>query len=218
MARVRLEQAFRNHHADPLAVTYVLPLPADAAVAGYAFTVGDRRIEGEVDRIRSARSQAPAAAAGPFGGAPLARMRGKGAAWGAPPHQAYSAAPRPRGETRATQRYSERASFGPGKETPRREVARAREVSRARTKLVLELEVLAEIRLDEAAIEGAVAVVWLDDGSRVHARVDVAQSTRMAHLAPGQYARIVLILDEETARAVKRLTFEPDLGLDVPLT
>jgi Ca-activated chloride channel family protein len=32
-------------------------LPADAAVAGYAFAVGDRRIEGEVDRVRAARQR-----------------------------------------------------------------------------------------------------------------------------------------------------------------
>jgi Ca-activated chloride channel family protein len=57
IARVVLEQKFKNHHADPLAVTYVLPLPADAAVSGFAFTVGERRIEGEVDKKRAARER-----------------------------------------------------------------------------------------------------------------------------------------------------------------
>src|SRR5258708_952264 len=57
IARVVLEQKFKNHHTEPLAVTYVLPLPADAAVSGFAFTVGDRRIEGEVDKKRAARER-----------------------------------------------------------------------------------------------------------------------------------------------------------------
>lgn len=57
IARVILEQRFRNPHRDPLAVTYVLPLPADGAVSGFAFTIGDRRIEGDVDRKRAARER-----------------------------------------------------------------------------------------------------------------------------------------------------------------
>src|SRR5688572_13201557 len=57
VARVILEQTFANHHPDPLAVTYVLPLPADGAVSGFAFTIGDRRIEGEIDRKRAARER-----------------------------------------------------------------------------------------------------------------------------------------------------------------
>ncbi len=57
IARVVLEQTFANHHPDPLAVTYVLPLPADAAVSGFSFRVGDRRIEGEIDRKRAARER-----------------------------------------------------------------------------------------------------------------------------------------------------------------
>jgi Ca-activated chloride channel family protein len=57
IARVRLEQRFQNRHPDPLRITYTLPLPHDAAVSGFAFTVGDRRIEGEVDRTRAARER-----------------------------------------------------------------------------------------------------------------------------------------------------------------
>src|SRR6185295_9990326 len=44
LAEVVLEQRFRNGADVPLTVTYSFPLPADAAVGGYAFTVGDRRI------------------------------------------------------------------------------------------------------------------------------------------------------------------------------
>jgi Ca-activated chloride channel family protein len=57
LARVVLEQRFRNPHAEPLAVTYSLPLPHDAAVSGFAFTIGDRRIVGEVDGRRAARER-----------------------------------------------------------------------------------------------------------------------------------------------------------------
>ena len=65
IARVVLEQRFANHHAEPLSVTYVLPLPADAAVSGYSFCVGrapdpgrDRSVHGSVKagRARTARS------------------------------------------------------------------------------------------------------------------------------------------------------------------
>lgn len=57
VARVRLQQRFANPYADPLAVTYLLPLPADGAVSGFAFRIGDRRIVGEVDRKRAARER-----------------------------------------------------------------------------------------------------------------------------------------------------------------
>src|SRR5262249_59850829 len=50
LARVVLEQRFRNAHPDPLHVTYLLPLPADGAVSAFTFRVGDRRVVGEVDR------------------------------------------------------------------------------------------------------------------------------------------------------------------------
>jgi Ca-activated chloride channel family protein len=57
LARVVLEQRFRNPHAEPLVVTYSLPLPHDAAVSGFAFRIGDRRIVGEVDRRQAARER-----------------------------------------------------------------------------------------------------------------------------------------------------------------
>ena len=57
IARVVLEQRFANSFAEPLAVTYLMPLPADGAVSGYAFTIGARRIVGEVDRRAAARER-----------------------------------------------------------------------------------------------------------------------------------------------------------------
>jgi Ca-activated chloride channel family protein len=57
IARVVLEQTFENTFQEPLAVTYLMPLPADGAVSGYAFTIGEQRIVGEVDRRAAARER-----------------------------------------------------------------------------------------------------------------------------------------------------------------
>ena len=57
LGRTVLEQRFSNPYEDPLAVTYLLPLPADGAVAGFSFRIGERRIVGEVDRREAARER-----------------------------------------------------------------------------------------------------------------------------------------------------------------
>ena len=57
VARVVLEQRFENVYDEPLQVTYLMPLPADGAVSGYAFTIGARRVVGEVDKKRRARER-----------------------------------------------------------------------------------------------------------------------------------------------------------------
>ncbi|HWB75512.1 MAG TPA: VIT domain-containing protein [Nannocystaceae bacterium] len=57
LARVELVQTFTNPYAEPLHVTYQVPLPADAAVSGYRFRVGEREIVGEVDRKDRARER-----------------------------------------------------------------------------------------------------------------------------------------------------------------
>src|SRR5437867_7375746 len=57
LARVVLEQRFHNAYPDPLRVTYLLPLPVDGAVSGFAFRIGERRIVGEVDRLAAARER-----------------------------------------------------------------------------------------------------------------------------------------------------------------
>ena len=57
LARVILEQRFSNPWNEPLTVTYSLPLPHDAAVSGFAFRIGERRIVGEVDRLDDARER-----------------------------------------------------------------------------------------------------------------------------------------------------------------
>jgi Ca-activated chloride channel family protein len=57
IARVVLEQRYRNPYPDPLHVTYLFPLPHDAAVSGFAFRLGERRLVGEVDRIAAAHER-----------------------------------------------------------------------------------------------------------------------------------------------------------------
>lgn len=57
LVRITLEQTFRNPHAEPLRVTYSLPLPADGAVSGFAFRIGEERVVGQVDTRRQARQR-----------------------------------------------------------------------------------------------------------------------------------------------------------------
>ncbi len=57
LARVRLLQTFANPYAEPLHVSFRLPLPADAAVAGFEFRLGEQRIVGDIDRRDRARER-----------------------------------------------------------------------------------------------------------------------------------------------------------------
>ena len=57
LVRITLEQTFRNPHDEPLKVTYSLPLPADGAVSGFAFRIGDERVVGTVDAKHKARER-----------------------------------------------------------------------------------------------------------------------------------------------------------------
>ncbi len=57
IARCVLEQRFENKFEERLHVTYRMPLPADGAVSGYAFTIGDRVVRGVVDRKKKARER-----------------------------------------------------------------------------------------------------------------------------------------------------------------
>jgi len=57
LARVVLRQRFHNPHAEPLRVTWQVPLPADAAVSGFSFTFAGQRVVGEVDRKAAARER-----------------------------------------------------------------------------------------------------------------------------------------------------------------
>jgi Ca-activated chloride channel family protein len=57
IARLVLEQRFENQYDELLRVTYRMPLPADGAVSGYAFVIGERTITGVVDRKRAARER-----------------------------------------------------------------------------------------------------------------------------------------------------------------
>ena len=55
VARVELVQTFANPNDVPLAVTYRLPLPADAAVSGFRFAIDGAAFEGRVERREDAR-------------------------------------------------------------------------------------------------------------------------------------------------------------------
>lgn len=57
LSRVTFVQRFENPHREPLSVTYKLPLPADAAVSGFSFVVGDRTIRGVVEGRQEARER-----------------------------------------------------------------------------------------------------------------------------------------------------------------
>jgi len=57
VARVVLEQRFKNALRETMHVIYTLPLPADAAVSGFRFRIGERTIEGTVDERASARER-----------------------------------------------------------------------------------------------------------------------------------------------------------------
>jgi Ca-activated chloride channel family protein len=57
LAEVVLEQRFANPRPTPLTVIYSFPLPLDAAVAGFSFTIGDRRIAGELEGRQAARER-----------------------------------------------------------------------------------------------------------------------------------------------------------------
>ncbi|MEZ4433578.1 MAG: VIT domain-containing protein [bacterium] len=56
IARAVLVQRFYNAHREALRVRYTLPMPADAAVAGFAFTLGDLRVSGEIRPRAEARA------------------------------------------------------------------------------------------------------------------------------------------------------------------
>ncbi|HYM80824.1 MAG TPA: VIT domain-containing protein [Candidatus Limnocylindria bacterium] len=50
LAFTTLVQSYLNPYAEPLEVLYTLPLPADGAVVGYCFRLGEKLIRGEVER------------------------------------------------------------------------------------------------------------------------------------------------------------------------
>jgi Ca-activated chloride channel family protein len=52
-----LEQRFVNAFAEPLSVTYTLPLPADGAVAGFSFVLDAERTVGRIEKRADAREQ-----------------------------------------------------------------------------------------------------------------------------------------------------------------
>ncbi|HEY4058149.1 MAG TPA: VIT domain-containing protein [Kofleriaceae bacterium] len=57
IARFVLAQRFHNASDERLHVIYRMPLPADGAVSGYAFEIGERTITGVVDKKQQARER-----------------------------------------------------------------------------------------------------------------------------------------------------------------
>src|SRR5690349_9325838 len=57
VARVVLAQRFHNPYAEPLLAKYTFPLPEGAAVSGFSFTLGGKKLIGKVDRRAAARAE-----------------------------------------------------------------------------------------------------------------------------------------------------------------
>ncbi len=57
LACVTLEQVFANPFAEPLRLTYQMPLPADGAVSAYSIHIGERTLRGEIDTRKAARER-----------------------------------------------------------------------------------------------------------------------------------------------------------------
>jgi Ca-activated chloride channel homolog len=57
LGRLVLEQRFENPYSETLKVTYRMPLPADGAISGYEFTIGERVVKGTIDKKRQARER-----------------------------------------------------------------------------------------------------------------------------------------------------------------
>ena len=56
LAHTVVEQVFSNPFEEPLSVSYQLPLPADGAVTSFAFSLGDKRVVGRVEKREDARA------------------------------------------------------------------------------------------------------------------------------------------------------------------
>ncbi len=55
VARVRVTQTFTNPYRDTIEAVYVFPLPHEAAVSDFEMRIGDRRIQGDIERREQAR-------------------------------------------------------------------------------------------------------------------------------------------------------------------
>jgi Ca-activated chloride channel family protein len=55
IAETTLRQEYANPYAEPLEVLYTMPLPADGAVVGYTFRLGERVVTGRIESLEQAR-------------------------------------------------------------------------------------------------------------------------------------------------------------------
>src|SRR5512138_1019771 len=54
LAETTLRQEYANPYAEPLEVVYTMPLPADGAVVGYTFRLGERVVTGRIETLEQA--------------------------------------------------------------------------------------------------------------------------------------------------------------------
>ena len=94
---------------------------------------------------------------------------------------------------------------------------RARVTSSEGRTLVLDLEFLGAFDWDADALAAALTLVELENGRVVRGKVDLARTTRASRLAPGQHARLVVVLDDAPDAVAVFVTFEPDSGLRIPV-
>src|SRR5689334_15921546 len=55
IASIRVTQHFGNPFTTPIEIAYLFPLPHDAAIVDYAFTIGARQVRAEIKEVETAR-------------------------------------------------------------------------------------------------------------------------------------------------------------------
>src|SRR5678815_1995334 len=55
VANVLVTQHFGNPFTSPIEISYLFPLPHDAAIVDYVFTIGSRQIKADIKELEAAR-------------------------------------------------------------------------------------------------------------------------------------------------------------------
>ncbi|MBZ0290544.1 MAG: hypothetical protein K8I30_23170, partial [Anaerolineae bacterium] len=56
VASILVTQHFGNPFQTPIEISYLFPLPHDAAIVDYAFTIGTRQVRAEMKELEAART------------------------------------------------------------------------------------------------------------------------------------------------------------------